>query len=127
MESYRLSFGEIKVFHSNMAEVIVDEDVLIDEVMMDEYHDVLRNTLEPPFSLLINKKHAYSYTFEAQKHIGNLKEIKSIAIVIRTPGAEMAVNTLISINENERSRIKVFTAKEEALDWLYSQQRIQTI
>ncbi|WP_242158745.1 hypothetical protein [Aestuariivivens sediminis] len=127
MESYRLSFGEIKVFHSNMAEVIVDEDVLIDEVMMDEYHDFLRNTLEPPFSLLINKKHAYSYTFEAQKHIGNLKEIKSIAIVIRTPGAEMAVNTLISINENERSRIKVFTAKEEALDWLYSQQRIQTI
>lgn len=66
MSSHRLSFGIINILKNNLAEVIVDEGIVMDVVMIDEYHDFLLNTLDAPFALLVNKKHSYTYTFSAQ-------------------------------------------------------------
>ncbi|WP_111309318.1 hypothetical protein [Confluentibacter sediminis] len=118
MKSYKLSFATILILKNNLAEVIVDEGVIMNEIMVDLYHDFLLSNLQAPFTLLINKKNSYSYTFEAQKIIANLKEISRIAVVVSTNGALMSTETLIKINEGNDWNIRLFQEKEAALVWL---------
>jgi len=115
-----LSFGKIILLHKNLAEVIINEGVVIDEVMVDEFHDSLLNSLESPFSLIINKKHSYSYTFASQKIIAHLKGIKAIAVISNTSGGVMSTKTLISVNGNYKLNFKLFSKREEAESWLGS-------
>jgi hypothetical protein len=120
MKSYNLSFGRIIILEDDLAEVIIDEGVIMDELMVDLYHDFLLSYLKAPFSLLINKKNSYSYTFEAQKVIANLKEIYAMAVIVGTDAAVMSTETLIKINETNNWNIKLFRTKPEAMEWLES-------
>ena len=119
MKIYKLSFGNISIIEKNIAEVIVNEGFVIDEVMVDEFHDFLLDHLQSPFSLLINKKYSYSYNFEAQRIIGNLKQIKAKAVVVGTSGGLMSTETLININAHSKWNVKLFHKRDEALSWLY--------
>lgn len=121
MSSHRLSFGIINILKNNLAEVIVDEGIVMDEVMIDEYHDFLLNTLDAPFAILVNKKHSYTYTFRAQQNIVHLKEIKAIAVITKTSGAVMSTETLINVNGNINSNIKLFQERQSGLTWLNKQ------
>ncbi|ALJ06332.1 hypothetical protein APS56_14825 [Pseudalgibacter alginicilyticus] len=118
MKSYKLSFGTIIIIKENLAEVIVNEGVVMDEIMVDEYHDFLLSALKKPFSLLINKKYSYTYTFYAQKTIGNLKEINAMAVMVGTNGGLMSTETLINLNHSNNWNIKLFIEREDALNWL---------
>lgn len=120
MKICNLSFGKIVILSKNLAEVIVNDGVVFDEVMVDEYHDFLLNSLEAPFSLIINKKHSYSYTFGAQKSIASLQEIKAMAVVSNTSAGVMSTETLMNINGNYKWNIKIFNKREEAESWLYT-------
>jgi len=121
MSCYKLSFGNIKILQHNLAEVIVDQGIVMDEIMIDEYHNFLLTTLKPPFGLLINKKHSYSYTFAAQKSIAHLEEIKSMAVVTKTTGAVMSTETLINVNGEFYRNTRLFQERGPALDWLQKQ------
>lgn len=116
---YKLSFGTIITINNHLAEVIIDEGIEMDEHLVDAYHDFLLSHLKAPFSLLINKKHSYSYTFEAQKIIANLKEIDHMAVLVGTLGSTLATKTIISLKGREN--IKIFVDRNEALDWLNDQ------
>ncbi|NMH87867.1 hypothetical protein [Flavivirga algicola] len=118
METYKLSFGIINKIGKNIAEVIVNEGIEMDTVKVSEYHDFLLNNLEAPFLLLVNRKHCYTYTFEAQKIIARLEEIKSIAVVANTSGGVLSTKTLINVNGNANLNIELFREREEALVWL---------
>lgn len=120
MKSLRLSFATILVLGPNLAEVIIDEGIIMDEIMVVEYHDILLTNFTAPFSLIINKQNCYSYTFEAQKTICNLKEIHLIAVIANTSGALMATETLIKINEQNNWNIEVFKERDVALKWISS-------
>ena len=124
MKVFDLSFGKITILRKNLAEVVVSEGVVLDEVMVDEYHDFLLNSLEAPFLLIINKKHSYSYTFEAQKVIAHLKEIKAMAVVSNTIGGIMSTETLMSVNGNYKANIQIFHKREEAVSWLNSFEKV---
>lgn len=117
---YKLSFGTIITINNHLAEVIIDEGIEMDEHLVDTYHDFLLSHLKAPFSLLVNKKHSYSYTFEAQKIIANLDEIDSMAVLVGTLGSTLATKTIISLKG--RNNIEIFVTREEALDWLNDQQ-----
>ncbi|MFB9055747.1 hypothetical protein ACFFU9_03240 [Mariniflexile ostreae] len=121
MKSYSLSFGTITIINKKLAEVIINDGVIIDEIMVDEYHDFLLSALQPPFSLIINKKHSYCLNFNAQRTILSLKEIKDIAVVIGSVGALMSTETLININSDKNWNIDLFHSRDEALDWLAKQ------
>ena len=118
MEIHTLSFCNVIIINSQLAEVIVTEGEVIDLDKVAEYHNFILDKLSSPFSLLINKIHAYTYTFEAQKHIGQLKEIKALAIVAPTSGALMSTKILLHINGEVQHIIKLFKIRDEALDWL---------
>lgn len=120
MQEYKLSFGTIVVLKDDLAEVIIDEGVVMNEIMVDLYHDFLLSYLKAPFSLIINKKNSYTYTFEAQKIIANLKEIHAMAVIVGTDAAVMSTKTLIQINESNNWNIKLFRTRPEALEWIES-------
>ncbi|GAA3579546.1 hypothetical protein [Snuella lapsa] len=121
MKSYKLSFGSIAMLSSNMAELIIDEGIEVDEVMVDEYHDFIRTYMDNPCFVLVNKEHSYSFKFEAQRMIHNIKQIKAIAVCVKTSGALMMVETIINLNKVNDWNIKVFQNRMEAMNWLSSQ------
>lgn len=127
MKSYKLYFGTIVIINEKIAEVIINEGVVMDEKIVDEYHEFLLKNLEAPFSLLINKKFAYAYTFEAQNIIANLNVIDRMAIVVYTGSGKMATKTLLSINEDKNWNVRLFSSREEALLWLQNKNSFSSL
>lgn len=121
MKSYRLTFGTITIVDNGLAEVIVDEGVELNEENVIEFHDFLLEIFDAPFSLLINRKHSYSYTFQAQRLIGKLDEIKAIAVLIASSGALMSTETIINLNKDSDWNIYVFQERDKALEWIERQ------
>ena len=125
MTSHRLSFGEIIILKENLAEVIVDDGVEMDMDMVEEYHDFLLSYLSKPILLLVNKKHSYSYTGEAQLNIADLEEIKAIGVVSYSKPAMSSTTLLNSIPREHPWTLKLFDDKKTALHWLESLQFTQ--
>ena len=75
MKVFLLPFGKINLLESNIAEIIINDGVVLDETMIIKYRKLLQSHLETPFSLLINKEHGYSYTFGAQLAMGKLDDV----------------------------------------------------
>ncbi|RCW90012.1 DUF7793 family protein [Winogradskyella arenosi] len=121
MKTYKLSFGEISILNPKLAEVIINEGVIMDVDIVVDYHKFLMDHLEAPFTLLVNKKHSYTYTFEAQKNIVNHDVTKAIAVVNRVYASKLATDVLININRESKWNIKTFREREEALKWLEEQ------
>ena len=123
MKTHQLSFAKIIIVEDNLAEVIVDDGVLIDLKKVGEYHEFLLTHLRAPFSLLVNKKHSYTYTFKAQIEIASLNQIKAMAVVVEGFNAKKSTDFLISMNNMSRSwNIQTFMLREEALVWLEKQE-----
>ncbi|WP_405292209.1 hypothetical protein [Algibacter sp. Ld11] len=118
MKVYKLSFGSVIIINPNLAEVIINEGEVIDALKVDEYHDFLLSNLKAPFSLLINKKYSYTYTFEAQKIIGGLNEIETMAVVPSSTGGLMSTEMLLHMNANLEGAVKIFITRDEALAYL---------
>lgn len=95
MKSHQLAFAEIIILKDNLAEVIINQGVLIDLKMVETYHQFLISHLVAPFSLLINKKFDYTYTFKAQKKVGDLDEINQIAVLVEGYNAKKSTEFLI--------------------------------
>ena len=123
MKTHQLSFAKIIIIKDNLAEVIVDDGVLIDLKKVGEYHKFLLTHLRAPFSLLVNKKHSYTYTFKAQTEIASLNQIKAMAVVVEGFNAKKSTDFLISMNNMSRVwNIQTFMLREEALVWLEKQE-----
>ena len=123
MKTHQLSFAKIIIIKDNLAEVIVDDGVLIDLKKVGEYHEFLLTHLRAPFSLLVNKKHSYTYTFKAQTEIASLNQIKAMAVVVEGFNAKKSTDFLISMNNMSSVwNIQTFMLREEALVWLEKQE-----
>ena len=120
MSIHKLSFGEITILKPNLAEVIIDNDVVMDLEMVGEYHQFLLAHLEHPFNLLINKIHQYTYTFEAQQHLATLPQINSMAVVAYNSITENSTKCLFLIPRAIPWNIQVFKERKTALDWFAS-------
>lgn len=123
MDLYELRFGKIIRLSNNIAEVIINESVEMNEAMVDEYHEFLIAHLQAPFCLLINKINSYSYDFAAQMNLATIQQIKAMAVVAYNRVAESATVSLIDTPRKVGWNIKIFSNREEALQWLVSVQQ----
>ena len=121
MNTFTLSFGEITILKHNLAEVLINEGVELDEIMVVEYTEILNDNLDHPFFLIINKKNSYSYTFSAQKTLANLEFVGAYAVVAPNLGAVMSTETLVRIGGNPDINLQIFRTREDALEWLETQ------
>lgn len=118
MKEYKLKMGRIIKLNDSCAEVIVDEGVEINLEMMNEYHHWIEEELTSPCSLLVNKLHSYSYSFEAIQRIGKLSKVVAIAVVIQNKPAGTTTSLLRKIQKKEHHTLKIFDKRENALKWL---------
>lgn len=122
MELYELPFARIIVLRDDIAEVIINEGVEMDVAMVDQYHDFLLSHLRPPFSLLINKINSYTYDFDAQMQLATLKEINVMAVVAYTRITTLSTETLASYPRTVKWNLRIFSNRNDAMNWLVSQQ-----
>ena len=126
MEIYELPFTKIIVLSDHIAEVIINEGIEINMDMVEQSHDFLLSHLHAPFSLLINNVNAYSYDFSAQGKLAALKEINAIAVVAYRRSTEIATEVLASQPRDVELNLKIFRNRDDALDWLLSEQQISS-
>jgi hypothetical protein len=122
MKIIELTYGKIILIEENIAEVIINEGVVMDEAMIDHYHGVLKMNLKAPFSLLVNKKYSYSYDFYAQKNLATIEEIVAMAVIAYNQVASMTTGILDRLPRKSDWNLKIFSDREEALKWLIHEQ-----
>ena len=123
MSEHQLPFGTIRIIYEDIAEVVINEAVIMDAKMVAQYHEFLLNHLKAPFSLLINKINSYSYTFKSQMEIATLKEINAIAVVVYNKRSKIATELIASYPRKEKWNISIFVDCDTALHWLEVEQR----
>lgn len=122
MDLHVLPFAKIIILRDDIAEVMIDDGVIMDLSMVEQYHDFLLSHLRAPFSLLVNKVNAYTYDFGAQEKLATLKEIKAMAVVAYNRITKIATENLASFPRDVKWNLRIFPDREEALAWLLSEQ-----
>ncbi|MCF7561313.1 hypothetical protein L3X39_11760 [Sabulilitoribacter multivorans] len=118
MKSYKLSFATVLILKNNLAEVIVDDGIEMNTTHAKEYLNFLSNNLEAPYSLIINRKHSYTYTFEAQKLIVNNPKVRNLAVVVASSSGLMASKSILNLNKDNGWNTKFFRTREDAVSWM---------
>ncbi|MCJ8311465.1 MAG: hypothetical protein MJK11_00670 [Pseudomonadales bacterium] len=123
IQSYKLPFAKINILSESIAEVIINENVEMTLDMVNHYHEFLLTHLVSPFSLLINKINSYTYDFEAQLNLATLKEINVMAVVAYTRTTVVSTESLnSSIPRTVDWKLKIYSNRDEALNWLELEQ-----
>ena len=119
---HKLSFGYITLLSENIAEVVVNRNVVMTLEMVDEYDYFLKCHFNGDFGLLINKINPYTYTFEAQLTIASLSGIKAMAVITYNQECDQLTNTLANTRKNDRWNLKQFSGLElgfqSGITWL---------
>ena len=122
MDLHELPFAKIIILQDDVAEVLIDDGVVMNTEMVNRYHDHLVTHLRAPFSLLINKVNSYSYDFDAQENLATLEQINAMAVVAYNRITRISTESLASIPRVEKWNLKIFSDRETALSWLLSEQ-----
>ena len=123
MNLYELSFAKIIVLRDDIAEVIINDAVVMNAAMVEQYHEFLRSILTSPFSLLINKINAYTYDFEAQLELATIGEINAMAVVAYNRITELTTESLASYPRSKKWNLQIFMNRNDALAWLLLEQK----
>ncbi len=118
MELYELSFCNVEVLRSDIAEVSVFEGVDVDLKMVEEIHQCFLSIFAHSFSLLINKSNSYSTQFDALVHFGTLQSIDKIAVFAPNKLAKLSADFSADIPSSAELNIQVFIDRNDALAWL---------
>ena len=121
MKNYRLSFCNLTPLADNITEVKIDEDIIVDESMVDEFHNWLAQHHNGAFGVLVDKTNHYSYTFEAQLKLGRIENMQAAAILVKDHSAEVATKALMGIKRRRKIPNSTFYQHDEALEWLQNE------
>ena len=119
---YTLSFGDIIILSDHLAEVIVDEGIVMTLEMCEEYDAFLLDHFPQPFALLINKIHNYSYTYEAKLHIASLENLKAFAFLTYNQNGLTETKNLVKQRKADDWNMREFCGldmgRDKAMKWL---------
>jgi hypothetical protein len=113
-----LPFGFFEEIEPNIMEIIIHEGVQISEEHIVKIEQGLLDKYEGEYSLLINRKYAYSHGHESLNKISELKNASAIAIVAYSDASVIAAKMHLLYSNN----IEIFTDKASALNWLRNAQ-----
>lgn len=119
-----LSYATIKMLSENIAEVIVNKDVVISLEMVEEFDTFVENTFSAPFGLIVNKINNYNYSFEALSCMASNPLLVGTAVVNYDDVSKDPINQVKAIRAIDNLNIEVFSGLElgwqDAKQWLES-------
>ncbi len=122
IKKYRLSFCNINILTDNIAEVIIDNNIVVTIEMVEEHDDFLCTIFNGDFGVLVNKVNTYSYTLEAKLIMGSIESMKAIASVNYSPDGTQSSQDIKDRRSNDSLNLKSFSGYEmgwqRAYDWL---------
>jgi len=121
MSEYRLSFCDLITVSDNITEIIVDNRIEVINDMILEFHAWLAKHHDDNFCVLINKKHHYSYSFDAQFEVGVIDKVKAIAVVVPDLKREIAARSTFTMGLRKDISFDIFYRREKAVTWLEEQ------
>jgi len=122
MDLHELPFAKVIILQGDLAEVLINDGVVMNTEMVEQYHDFLLSHLRAPFSLLINKVNSYTYDFDAQEKLATLEQINAMAVVAYNRITKISTESLASIPRDEKWNLSIFSDRDTALGWLLSEQ-----
>lgn len=122
IDTHRLSFSTVNLVSKNIAEVIVNPGIEMDQSMVEMFHSFLLQHMTPPFSILVNKLNSYSYDFIAQNKLFSLEQIDNIAVVCYSSSCISTTKYITEMLEERSWSSQIFTDRSSALNWLTTKQ-----
>lgn len=124
-----LDFAYVNIIEDNIAEVIIDNNVMITLEMIEEYDRYLTEKFKGKFGLLINRINHYSYTFEAKLSIGSVRGLSAIAVVYYNRISKESSQSIMNARVNNGFNLQLFSGlelgKQSGVDWLKEEIRIK--
>ncbi|WP_394172161.1 hypothetical protein [Thalassotalea litorea] len=119
---YTLSFGYINIISDNIAEVLVDEGVVMTLEMCEEYDEFLLSHFHGPFAVLVNRIHNYTMTYETRLHIASHEDLVAIGVVSYTKQDSEDVVKLVELRKVDKLNLREFhgldLGRGKAIAWL---------
>ena len=118
MTTYKMTFGEIISLEPDLAEIVINDGVelsLQDAVTMNS---ILKKHFQFPIRMLINKKHSYTYSFDAQRTMGADPDYGPRAVLVYNNASAVSTKGLIKMNADQNWDISLFSDRSQALAWL---------
>ena len=131
MNKHQLSFATINILNEQVAEVIVNKEVIISLEMSEEYDRALAEIFSNDFALLVNKINHYDFSFEAKLSMASHDNLKAIAVVIYDNESKKSVEKLAAMRQLDGWNVKVFDGLnlgwQDGLDWLHDELKSATL
>lgn len=121
MELYELPFAKCIKLSDDTVEVIVNEGVEYDIDMLNQYHGWVKTHLKHPCYIMVNKINSYTYTFDVQRKIATIPEIKAVAHVVYNRASQVATEAMAELPRTRPVNYNIFSSREAALAWLDKQ------
>ncbi|QLE84136.1 MULTISPECIES: hypothetical protein [Shewanella] len=120
---YQLSFGcEINKIEQNIASVTINDGVEIDLDMITEFDQCLEQIFSGPYGLLIDKRHHYTYSYEAQLCMASSPNLIATAVVGHAPVEPKLPPAFYTVRQVDRLNTRVFRGQPQgnalAITWL---------
>jgi len=123
MSLHVLDFAKIIILSDEIAEVIVNEGVVMDGQIAEELETFLNLHLAAPFSVLVNKVNSYTYKFCAQLKLANFQNFHAIAVVTYDNISKIRTEVLRDTTPaNKDWNLQLFSTRELAVEWLEVEQ-----
>lgn len=112
--TYRLSVVDVIHYDNGLVELIGDDGITVSEENVREMFDFIA-TLEPrPQIALTNRRHHYSFSFDAIRFIQQYRGIKALAIVVYSRLSYLAAE----FARSGHFKIRIFMDRDDAINWL---------
>ena len=122
MKTYRLSFGFVNILTENIAEVIIDNNIVVSLEMVEEHDRFLTSIFNGYFGVLVNKINNYAYSPEAKLVMASIETMKAIASVNYSSKGIESTQDVVNKRSNDSLNIKTFLGLEmgghNAYNWL---------
>ena len=118
MELFQLSFAKFIKIKDDLVEVIVNDGIEYDLDMLEQYHQWIKENTTHPCYILVNKINDYTYTFDVQRKLGAIPEIKAIAQVVYSRASKISTEAMTDIPKVRPWTAGIFSTRAEALAWL---------
>jgi len=119
---HQLSFCEIEQISENIFEKIPKEDAVVDKNCLEESWTLWDKLRVEPFSLLLNCKNQYRYSYEGSRDLGKHSLLQKIAILCNDEDYESKRQLQLMLQIKKMSahywNHKIFSDRKKAIKWL---------
>lgn len=121
MPHTRLSFATLSQIHPRIVCMTVDEGVELDIPQCREYEDWRQDNVRRSYGLLLDKRHSFSWSYEAQQWLVRAPSLAVMAVLGYTRMSELSFEVLKSIPGRGDRPMALFHNRAGAMRWLSQQ------